>query len=272
MKIIKTIIPLCIFFAIWIAILFAIKTFEPPFIFGTSAPLSEIWHQATALIAALVLILIITPLMGDKQMLTPLSVRYGRDIGLSVFVAFFWLATTFCLFVITDSLLDVDSLLFNNLAYWIIAVLLSVITQELVLRGFLYSFVERGYGAGPAIAISAVAGMLLRGGVFEGGVISILFAVAAGVLFGCLRYYTEGLLAPILVHFLWNLVGGLIFGCIILGDGYPTLYSENMTGLEVITGGERGFEGSALSLIVVLLIIDLVAIMIRDANENKEEM
>jgi membrane protease YdiL (CAAX protease family) len=271
MKLVITIAKIVLFIGIWAAILYA----GNQLIFAhidtdiVSAAFFEFLRQAYALTAAIVIICIGILSFDGIHGFPKIVKRPWRDIILGLFVGVFWVAVTFILFHITDSIFPSDWTFPSLVAVWALAVALNVLTQEIILRGYVYTVVSRRYGAVAAIAVSSVVSLAVQGGVFTHGALPIIFTVAAAVLYGILRYYTKGLLAPVLTHAIWNLVGGLGLGLVNIGQGYPTIYAENVVGEDMISGGSTGFEGSALSVIVCILLIDLVAILIADASHRK---
>ena len=59
---------------------------------------------------------------------------------------------------------------------------------------------------------------------------------------------TGSLVAPVLMHFVWNLVGGLVLGGVSLADDYPTLCTIRLGGPSLLAGGTAGMEGSVVVL------------------------
>ena len=67
--------------------------------------------------------------------------------------------------------------------------------------------------------------------------------------------YTESLIAPVVIHFLWNGVGAIILGGVSLAEDYPHLYNMALSGDPVVSGGSCKIEGSIVVLILNLLLM-----------------
>lgn len=55
--------------------------------------------------------------------------------------------------------------------------------------------------------------------------------------------YTESLVAPIVIHFLWNGVGAIILGGVSLAEDYPHLFNMVISGNSILSGGSCKIEG-----------------------------
>ena len=109
---------------------------------------------------------------------------------------------------------------------WILysaGLLMLAATEEVICRGFLLDVLSfRG---------KRITGLLLSSAVFAylhmnnncASVSGILNIFLVGILFGMIRFLTNGLIYPILVHWLWNLVTGMVFGWSV--SGYTILPS-----------------------------------------------
>lgn len=75
--------------------------------------------------------------------------------------------------------------------------------------------------------------------------------------------YTESLLAPILMHFIWSCVGALIFNVVALADDYPHYFNAVFSGHKLLTGGSCFIEGSIVVLVVNLVMISIFIFVLR---------
>ncbi len=94
-------------------------------------------------------------------------------------------------------------------AFWIAAVLISPVCEEIFWRGFLY----RGLAAsslGPFYTVTgtAVVFMLLH---FADGAGGRAWHLACGILYGALRWYTGSLAAPVAAHIFGNGVAASLY-------------------------------------------------------------
>lgn len=143
-----------------------------------------------------------------------------------------------------------------HLPIWMLAAFLNVITQELLIRGYLYQMLKHTYSLSAAAIATSVLFTLLHGGAFEAGLVPVLNVLSTSLLLSVILEYTGSLIAPVMMHFLWNGIGAMILGVISLADDYPHLLSFRFTGGKLLTGGECGLEGS-----VVVLVFNLIWIL-----------
>jgi len=117
----------------------------------------------------------------------------------------------------------------NAGATWLIyagALLLLAAAEEFVCRGYLLDVLSVGG--------NRVTGLILSSCVFAyfhtdnsyasvPGVVNILLA---GIVFGMLRFTTGGLVFPTLLHWLWNLGTGMVFGWSVSGfTVFPSIFA-----------------------------------------------
>ena len=62
--------------------------------------------------------------------------------------------------------------------------------------------------------------------------------------------YTQSLIAPVIMHFIWNCAGGIILGGVSLADDYPHLFTTVFTGNTLLSGGTPKMEGSIVVLVI----------------------
>ncbi|WP_293031808.1 CPBP family intramembrane glutamic endopeptidase [Natronococcus sp.] len=85
--------------------------------------------------------------------------------------------------------------------------LLAAITEELVFRGYLLSFIGHNWGWPAAIVLTSVLFGLLHNGKVTGTGASelyILVATSAGLLYALVTYYTENVWNAVVLHAVWN--------------------------------------------------------------------
>ena len=73
--------------------------------------------------------------------------------------------------------------------------------------------------------------------------------------------YSGSLVAPIIMHFLWNGIGALVLGGVSLADDYPSLLVTNSNGNEILSGGACKIEGSIFVLIVNIVLTVLFVLL-----------
>ena len=81
--------------------------------------------------------------------------------------------------------------------------------------------------------------------------------------------YSGSLVAPIIMHFLWNGIGALVLGGVSLADDYPNLLITSSSGNEILSGGACKIDGSIFVLIVnIVLIVFFVLLNSKKKSNN----
>ena len=78
--------------------------------------------------------------------------------------------------------------------------------------------------------------------------------------------YTNSLIAPIIVHFLWNSVGAIILGGVSLAEDYPHLFNMTFGGNQLLSGGIYKIEGSVV--VFVLNVIMIIGFIMAKKKKN----
>ena len=138
--------------------------------------------------------------------------------------------------------------------------------QNYLVRGYLFALFREKYNTITAVIITTVLFTAMHGGAFEAGVVAVLNVVTMSVFVSLLLIYTESIITPIIVHFIWNSIGRLIFGVVSMADDYPNLWDSNLSGNNLISGGVFKIEGS---IVVFAINIILIAIMLYLLKKRK---
>lgn len=271
-KFVITLLKIIGFFVIWIVLLQLSKAeiFKPPVVFATDAPLSEAWNQGLSMVTMIIVTVIFVWLIDWGKTVPRLTSNGFRDTFFGIIIGLIWIVGTIGLLMLTSS---IEFQRWQNIPgfwIWIVAILFNTITIEYMFRGYIFTLLEKNYGAIAAISIPALIYLAVHGQAITNGIISILFVLTASILLSLMRYHTKGILAPLMAHFVWNIVGGLIVGGVPIGVQYPNMLEKNLSGLALVTGGDAKFEGSALTLIVLINLIYLVVLMMRDASDPRK--
>lgn len=181
----------------------------------------------------------------------------GTVIGMTTGVA--WLGSTVAILLLANIIEFEGSNPVSMLGVWFLAAFLNVIMQELLVRGYLYQMLKQKYNGIAATIVTTALFTLCHGGALEAGVIPVLNVFTMSLLMTAVLEYTGSLIAPVIMHFLWNGVGALILGGVSLAEDYPHLlnmaFSENV----ILSGGACKMEGS---VIVLLLNVSLLSLFI----------
>src|SRR5580658_8123450 len=98
------------------------------------------------------------------------------------------------------------------------SLLLNTVTQEVLMRSYIYQTIESHSNFIWAIVGSSILFMLLHAGALAGAWLPALNLFLAGVLFGAAYNRTGNLWLPIAIHFTWNFLLGPVFGLTVSGQ------------------------------------------------------
>lgn len=154
----------------------------------------------------------------------------------------------------------------SQLLIWILAAFLNVVMQELLVRGYLYQMIKHRHNVVAATIVTTALFTFMHAGAFEVGLIPVFNVVTMSLLMTIVLEYTGSIIAPIMMHSIWNCVGAIILGGVSLADDYPHLLNSTLTGSEILSGGTCKIEGSIIVLSVNVLLIVLFSFMKRKKN------
>ena len=106
-----------------------------------------------------------------------------------------------------------------------------------------------------AVLISTGLFTFAHGGAFEAGILPVLNVITMSLFVTAVLEYTESLVAPIVIHFLWNGVGAIILGGVSLAEDYPHLFNMVISGNSILSGGSCKIEGSIVVLVMNLILM-----------------
>lgn len=140
---------------------------------------------------------------------------------------------------------------------WMLAAFLNVVMQELLVRGYLYQMIKQKHNLAAAVIVTTILFTALHGGAFEAGIIPVLNVFTMSLLMTAVLEYSGSIIAPTVMHFLWNGIGALVLGGVSLADDYPNLLITTFSGNEILSGGVCKIEGSIIVLFVNVSMIAL---------------
>lgn len=192
-----------------------------------------------------------------------------KNTLLSIALSIVWLGGSMAILTISGTMQFQAS---NEVAYlplWFLAVLLNSAMQELLVRGYLYQLIKGKYNTVAALIITTALFTALHGGAFEGGFVPVLNVLTMSVFVTLLLEYTGTLLAPIIVHFLWNAIGCVVLGAVSLADDYPNIMNIYFSDNTILSGGIYRLEGSVVVLIINMLLIGFTAFLLHKKHSTK---
>lgn len=240
---------------------------KPEFLEQHPAWLRLYWELVPLIITAAITFVFIKYIDKGRVRLI-FSVHWIRDSALGVVTSIVWISTiVLILFAMGVISIGNES---SIPMFWLYALslLFNTLTQELLVRGYSFSMIEKKHGAVTATVSTTILFLLMHGGAFEVGIIAVCNVIFASILLSLLRIYTKGIWATIVAHFIWNLIAGLVLGAIVLGDDIHT-YTTSIYGGVLIDGGAAGIEGSTITLVVTSLLMGVVYALIRKARRQE---
>lgn len=187
----------------------------------------------------------------------PITENCLKGTLLGTILGVIWIGIPAGLLLLTHQLMISEKNIVPMLWIWIISAFINVIMQELLVRGYIYQLLKEKYNMTITIIITTMIFTFMHGGAFEAGIIPVLNVITM-CLFTTFLYESEKtLLAPIMSHAVWNIVGALFLGGVRLADDYPNLFTMMPSNNTILSGGDRMIEGSIVVLItnVILLLI-----------------
>lgn len=142
-----------------------------------------------------------------------------------------------------------------------ISMFFNVLTQQLLLCGYIFQTIQSRTNFLVALLISAALFSAYHAGAFQGAWLPVVNVFAAGALF-CLAYGITGKLwLPVAIHFTWNFLLGPMFGLTTSGSSQSGLgwVEFEIEGPTLFTGGAFGLEGGlVVTLTTAVCIVAIV--------------
>jgi uncharacterized protein len=122
---------------------------------------------------------------------------------------------------------------------------------EIIIRGIIFRLTEGNLGTVIALIISVLLFVVLHSGNKGATLLSVLStAIQAGFLLSAVYVFSRSLWLPIFLHFAWDFTEPGIYGAINPGNTLDkSLFTSEINGPELLTGGELGPENSIQSAI-----------------------
>ena len=158
---------------------------------------------------------------------------------------------------------------FQKIVFDIDEIILSVflfifvsLTEEILFRGYILRNLMYSFNKYVALLISALIFAVAHGMNPNIDIIGLTNIFLGGILLGITYIHTKNLWFPIALHFSWNFFQVLL-GFNVSGQNVYSLVRFKMPEETLLNGGAFGFEGSILSLIILLISIISITIYYR---------
>ena len=259
MKMASTIIKFIGFFLGW-----AVLTSILPLSSSGEPAIWRLWAEIMPLLAIIAFTLIFW-LIERKNVELHLFDNPVKGMVLGVITGIVWLAVPVLVMYIAKIIHFDGTNSIKLFPVWLSAAFLNVIMQELLVRGYLYQMIKQKHNIVAATIVTTVLFTALHGGAFEAGVVPVLNVLTMSLLMTVVLEYSGSIIAPTIMHFLWNGIGALVLGGVSLADDYPNLLITIFTGNEVLSGGVCKIEGS-----IIVLFVNMILIFLFMSLKNKQ--
>lgn len=129
--------------------------------------------------------------------------------------------------------------------------LMAGVTEEILLRGIVFRWLEELGGSWVALALSALLfGFLHAANPNATLVSSLSIALAAGVLLGGAYMLTRNLWLAIGLHAGWNVTQGLVWDVPVSGVALDGWVESRLVGDPLLSGGAFGLEASVITMVI----------------------
>lgn len=216
----------------------------------------RLWAEVMPLLAIIVFTLIFW-LIEKKNIKLHLFNNPVKGTTLGIITGIVWLAFPVLIMYIANIINFDGTNSIDLFPVWVLAAFLNVIMQELLVRGYLYQMLKQKHNIVAATIVTTVLFTALHGGAFEAGAIPVLNVFTMSLLMTVVLEYSGSIIAPTIMHFLWNGIGALVLGGVSLADDYPNILITTFTGNEILSGGMCKIEGSIIVLFVNVILIVL---------------
>lgn len=218
-----------------------------------------IWRFFAELIPLTVMILftVVFWLIEKKTVNIPIKENLGKGALAGIAIGIIWIGAVSSILIFSKQLEITGKNEVSFLWLWILSAFLNVIMQELLVRGYIYQLLKERYNLPAAVLVTTVIFTFMHGGAFEAGVIPVINVVTMCLFTTALYESEKTILAPIMAHSIWNIVGALILGGVSLADDYPSILTMTASANKLLSGGAYKIEAS---IVVTILNVVLMGI------------
>ena len=232
-----------------------------------SAVIWRFWAELIPLLSIIVLTLIFL-LIDKRKTQLHLTGRPVYNIILGCVTGATWLGVSVGILSIIGVVHIDGRNQISMLWLWMVSAFLNTVMQEMLVRGYLYQMLKSNYNTVAAVIVSTGLFTFAHGGAFEAGILPVLNVITMSLFVTAVLEYTDSLIAPIVIHFLWNGVGAIILGGVSLAEDYPHLFNMEISGNPILSGGSCKIEGSIIVLLMNLILMIGFIIAKKEKNRN----
>jgi len=128
-------------------------------------------------------------------------------------------------------------------------------SEEIIFRGFMIPMIQYRIGTMAALIISSLLFFVVHLGNPNASILGMINLIFGGLLMGLIFLKYKNIWAPTGFHASWNFVQSALLGFPVSGLEIYSLVDLEETGNDYISGGAFGYEGSLISIIILILTI-----------------
>lgn len=224
-----------------------------------------IWRFFAELIPLTVMILftVVFWLIEKKTVSIPIKENLGKGTLAGIAIGIIWIGAASSILIFSKQLEITGKNEVSFLWLWILSAFLNVIMQELLVRGYIYQILKERYNLPAAVIVTTAIFTFMHGGAFEAGVIPVINVVTMCLFTTALYESEKTILAPIMAHSIWNIIGALILGGVSLADDYPSILTMTASANKLLSGGAYKIEASIVVTILNVVLMGIFYIRYR---------
>jgi len=236
---------------------------------------TQFYANVAGAIAILLTTWIVVKVVDKRPFLTAgLNPKHAsRDLSAGLGIGVAWLGISVGILAAAGWASSQDQPVFSAAALSIagVSVLLNVLTQQLLVFGYILQTIRAKAGLPTAVAVSALLFSAIHAAAFGGAWIPPINVLGAGLVFSLAYAMTGNLWLPIGIHFGWNMLLGPVLGLTVSGTGSLGLgwTAFEITGPAQFTGGAFGIEGGLIVTFTTYVLASILVLLL--ARKKPEE-
>ena len=227
----------------------------------TNPPAAQLYFELASVLAIVITAFLFVTFV-DKRTFVSLgfdSKHSFYDFALGIAIGLLWLGASLGILLIKGWATPQHStpISLSLLTLGGIALLINVVTQEMLVRSYIFQTIQSSFGVITAVIVSSILFAALHAGVIKESWLAAVNVLCAGILFGIAYAVSRNLWLPIAIHFAWNVSLGPVLGLSISGQNpfRVTWQLLKLQGPSFFTGGAFGLEGSIIVTATTILAI-----------------
>ena len=218
---------------------------------GSDSALLKLKQEAIILAVPLGLTLIFFFIVERCKIGVPLNKHVFKAFGVGLFYGIIPLGIVVGVLCVLKNLKITGIEKPENLGIWLAAILCNTLAAELLLRGYLFNLFKKCHGFIFSAIVTTALFISLDIKLLQESKIYIANIIILNLLLCLILDSTDSTISSVTARFCYTTLSCLLFGSMGLTGGYPTLLKFEIAGKRLQTGGEYGFEGSFITLIVL---------------------